>query len=98
MRSEKVQYLIDEGVIEFIDDHKDIIEYAEWFSPRCFNTRFPMRIFPEYNYFRCGKINIRLINQDSTKHTSKDLPNEWSHECLKSFIKIGVTSDLCVNA
>ena len=52
--SNEVQYFIDRGIFEFIDDHRATIEGSKIFLPQRCNPRCLMRIVPGPNDFSAG--------------------------------------------
>ena len=97
MRSNEVPYLIEKGIFEFVNDQNTTIEDSNRISTHCSNPIYLIKIGPRPNDFCWRELNKRLLRQDNTKNTFKDIPDKWSNEGLKRIIKIGVTPDLCVN-
>lgn len=96
VRTSEVQTLLDEGIFKSMDDYQDMMKDARKFLPHICNPRCLARVGPDQ--YRCRKLNNLKVTTDNTKHVFKDLPNNFSHECVNRLIKCGLAQPLCINA
>jgi hypothetical protein len=88
VRPNEIESLINEGVFECIEDHRDMMKDAERFLPHKCSSRCQACIAP--GVFRCRKPNNLQMTTDNTKHVFKPLPNSLSDSCIERLVACGL--------
>ena len=90
VRPDEVQKMIEDGVYESVDDWFDMQNDASTFLGHICNSRCVRRTAE--GKFQCRKLNNLKESKDNTKHTFKDLPNNFPQECIDILIKCGLAT------
>ena len=95
VRTDEVNHLIEHGLLESMDDLKEVLDDAEKVlghrcGPACLVRDGP-------NSLKCKKLNNLIVSPDNTKHIFKDLPNQYSLECLERLVQIGLVENIIVS-
>ena len=99
VRSDEVQSLIDEGILNEYDDVYTIQDLARGIlahkcNPRCMQCKGDGEV-PEN--FKCRKPNNLKISPDNTQHCHIPLPINHSPECVEKLVAIGLAEPIVYN-
>ena len=94
IRVDEVDKMVEHGLIDSTHDLDGIAEDGNTIlGHHCF-PRCLVMVSP--GVFKCRKLDNLKISHDNTKYVFKELPNDYSLECLERLVQIGIIEPIHV--